>query len=78
MVGTAAHAQQPRAGKLVRVAEGGKLHRRGGRPTSHMSCKQTLGQQEQQHMPSKQEQENLKKQRWEENSTGRGRRPTSQ
>jgi hypothetical protein len=28
-------------GKLVRVAEGGKLHRRRGRPTSHMSCKQT-------------------------------------
>jgi hypothetical protein len=27
-------------GKLVR-AEGGKLHRREGRPTSHVSCKQT-------------------------------------
>jgi hypothetical protein len=27
--------------KLVRVAEGGKLHRRWGRPTSHVSCKQT-------------------------------------
>jgi hypothetical protein len=25
----------------VRVMEGGKLHRRGGRPTSHVSCKQT-------------------------------------
>jgi hypothetical protein len=36
-----AHTQQPGAGKLVRVAEGGKLHKRGGRPTSHMSCKQT-------------------------------------
>jgi hypothetical protein len=28
-------------GKLVRVAEEGKLHRRGGKPTSHVSCKQT-------------------------------------
>jgi hypothetical protein len=37
--GAVAHAQQPRAGKLIKVAEGGKLHRRGGRPTSHMSCK---------------------------------------
>jgi hypothetical protein len=26
---------------LVKAAVGGKLHRRGGRPTSHMSCKQT-------------------------------------
>jgi hypothetical protein len=26
-----AHAQQPGAGELVRVAEGGKLHRRGGK-----------------------------------------------
>jgi hypothetical protein len=25
------HALQPGAGKLVRVAEGGKLHRRGGK-----------------------------------------------
>jgi hypothetical protein len=31
LVGAGAHAQQPGAGKLVRVAEGGKLHRRGGR-----------------------------------------------
>jgi hypothetical protein len=35
------HAQQPGVGKLVRVAEGGKLHRRGGIPTAHVSCKQT-------------------------------------
>jgi hypothetical protein len=28
-------------GKLVRVEEGGKLHRRGGRPISHVSYKQT-------------------------------------
>jgi hypothetical protein len=26
-----AHAQQPGAGKLIKVAEGGKLHRRGGK-----------------------------------------------
>jgi hypothetical protein len=25
------HAQQPGAGRLVRVVEGGKLHRRGGK-----------------------------------------------
>jgi hypothetical protein len=36
-----ARAQQPGAEKLVRVAEGGKLHRTEGRPTSHVSCKQT-------------------------------------
>jgi hypothetical protein len=30
------HAQQPGAGKLVRVAEGGKLHRRGGK--THFPC----------------------------------------
>jgi hypothetical protein len=29
--GAGVHAQQPGAGKLVRVAEGGKLHRRGGK-----------------------------------------------
>jgi hypothetical protein len=28
--GAGARAQQPGMGKLVRVAEGGKLHRRGG------------------------------------------------
>jgi hypothetical protein len=39
--GVVANAQQPGAGKLVKVAEGGKLHRMGGRPTSHVSCKQT-------------------------------------
>jgi hypothetical protein len=37
--GAVAHAQQPGAGKLVKVAVGGKLHRRGGRPTSNMNCK---------------------------------------
>jgi hypothetical protein len=29
--GAAAHTQQPEAGKLVKVAVGGKLHRRGGK-----------------------------------------------
>jgi hypothetical protein len=29
--GAAAHAQQSGVGKLVKVAEGGKLHRRGGK-----------------------------------------------
>jgi hypothetical protein len=29
--GAAAHAQQPGVGKLVKVALGGKLHRRGGK-----------------------------------------------
>jgi hypothetical protein len=37
--GAAAHAQQPGVEKLVKVAVGGKLHRRRGRPTSHMNCK---------------------------------------
>jgi hypothetical protein len=31
LVGVGVRAQQPRAGKLVRVVEGGKLHRRGGK-----------------------------------------------
>jgi hypothetical protein len=31
LAGAGAHAQQPGAGKLVRVVEGGKLHRRGGK-----------------------------------------------
>jgi hypothetical protein len=29
--GVAAHTQQPGVGKLVKVAVGGKLHRRGGK-----------------------------------------------
>jgi hypothetical protein len=37
--GAAAHAQQPGAGKLVKVVVGGKRHRRGGKTTSHVSCK---------------------------------------
>jgi hypothetical protein len=41
LAGAGACAQQPGEGKLVTVAEGGKLHRREGRPTSHLSCKQT-------------------------------------
>jgi hypothetical protein len=35
----AAHAQQSGVGKLVKVAVGGKVHRRGGQPTSYMNCK---------------------------------------
>jgi hypothetical protein len=31
LTGAGARTQQPGAGKLVRVAEGGKLHRRGGK-----------------------------------------------
>jgi hypothetical protein len=31
LAGAGVPAQQPGAGKLVRVAEGGKLHRRGGK-----------------------------------------------
>jgi hypothetical protein len=31
LAGVGARTQQPGAGKLVRVAEGGKLHRRGGK-----------------------------------------------
>jgi hypothetical protein len=34
--GAVAHAQQPGTGKLVKVAEGGKLHRRGGK--THFPC----------------------------------------
>jgi hypothetical protein len=34
-------AQQLGLEKLVRVVEGGKLHRRGRRPTSYVSCKET-------------------------------------
>jgi hypothetical protein len=44
-------AQQPGAGKLVRVAEGGKLHRRGGRPTSQLTVNKHGYRQEQQQHP---------------------------
>jgi hypothetical protein len=37
--GAAPHAQHPGMGKLVKMAVGGKLHRRGGKTTSHVSCK---------------------------------------
>jgi hypothetical protein len=36
--GAAAHTQQPRVGKLIKVAVGGKLHRRGGK--IHFPCEQ--------------------------------------
>jgi hypothetical protein len=41
LAGAAAHTQQSGVGKLVKVAVGGKLHRRGGKTHLHMSCKQT-------------------------------------
>jgi hypothetical protein len=34
--GAVAHTQKPGAGKLVKVAVGGKLHRRGGK--AHFLC----------------------------------------
>jgi hypothetical protein len=37
--GAAADTQQPGVGKLVKVTEGGKFHRREGKTTSHMGCK---------------------------------------
>jgi hypothetical protein len=36
LTGAGVHAQQPGVGKLVRVAEGGKLHKRGGK--THFPC----------------------------------------
>jgi hypothetical protein len=36
LVGAGVPAQQPGVGKLVRVVEGGKLHRRGGK--THLPC----------------------------------------
>jgi hypothetical protein len=39
LAGAGAHAQQPGAGKLVRVAEGGKLHRRGGKTHFPQTCR---------------------------------------
>jgi hypothetical protein len=38
--GVGARTQQPGVGKLVRVVEVGKLHRRSGKTHSHVSCKQ--------------------------------------
>jgi hypothetical protein len=40
-VGAGVHAQQPGAGKLVRVAREENSTGEGRRPTSHVSCKQT-------------------------------------
>jgi hypothetical protein len=39
--GATAHPQQPGAGKLVKAAVGGKLHRRAGKTHFPVSCKQT-------------------------------------
>jgi hypothetical protein len=45
-VGVGARTQQPGAGKLVRVAEGENSTGKEGRPTSHVSCKQTCRPEE--------------------------------
>jgi hypothetical protein len=37
--GVAAHAQQSGVEKLVKAVVGGKLHRRAGMTSTHMSCK---------------------------------------
>jgi hypothetical protein len=36
-------AQESGSGKPVKVVVGGKLHRRGGRPISHMNCNKHAG-----------------------------------
>jgi hypothetical protein len=46
-------------GKLVRVAEGGKLHRRGRKTHFNVSCKQTWQLAGAAALPSNQEQESL-------------------
>jgi hypothetical protein len=58
-VGARARIQQPGAGKLVRVVEGGKLIGEEGRPTSHVSCKQTWRLAGAAALPSNHEQESL-------------------
>jgi hypothetical protein len=54
-----AGAEQPGAGKLVRVVEGGKLHRRGGKTHFNLSCKQTWQLAGATAPPSNHEQESL-------------------
>jgi hypothetical protein len=36
VAGVGVHAQKPEVGELLRVAEGGKLHRKGGK--THLPC----------------------------------------
>jgi hypothetical protein len=59
--GAAAHTQQPGAGKLVKVAMGGKLHGGGENPhpMSAVNKQASRRRQEQRHTPSNQEQESL-------------------
>jgi hypothetical protein len=59
LAGAGVRAQQPGVGKLVRVAEGGKLHRRGGKTHFPLSCKQTWQLAGAAAPPSNQEQESL-------------------
>jgi hypothetical protein len=59
LAGAGARAQQPGAGKLVRVAEGGNSTGEEGRPTSHVNCKQIWRLAGAATLPSNQEQESL-------------------
>jgi hypothetical protein len=59
LAGAGMRAQQPGVGKLVRVAEGGNSTGEEGRPTSHVSCKQTWQLAGAAALPSNQEQESL-------------------
>jgi hypothetical protein len=59
LAGTGVRTQQKGAGKLVRVAEGGKLHRREEKTHFHVSCKQTWQLAGTAAPPSNQEQESL-------------------
>jgi hypothetical protein len=51
-VGAEACTQQPGAGKLVRVEERGKLHRRGGKTHFPLTVNKHASHQEQQHCPA--------------------------
>jgi hypothetical protein len=65
-----------RSGKACEIGRGRKTpQERGGRPTYHVSCKQTHQLARAAALPNNQEQESLKKKRWEENSTGRWEDP---
>jgi hypothetical protein len=57
----------------MRVEEGGKPHRRGGRPTSHTNCKQTRWLAGAAASPSNQERESLEKWWWKKTPQERGK-----
>jgi hypothetical protein len=59
LAGAGACAQEPGTGKLVKVVEGGKLHRRGGKTHFPHSCKQTWWLAGAAAPPNTQEQESL-------------------